>query len=118
MSIQTEFKNLWNSYCIEMAATLGDSEETINTKEFKDIVINDLEDKGFSKQESELLVAENSGTQETLYKIIAYLLRLYNDFNTKDELVELIKEHYDTNIDNYTDKDLDNIVKARVKIDF
>lgn len=122
--IQKEFKNLWNSYVNDYMMIVfeenrdlfNDIEDVIESEELKASITEDLEDKGFSKEEIEELCENNGGSIDTLYKIIAYIISLYNDYSSKDELIELLEEHPDTDIDNYTDEDLNKILIAYDKL--
>ena len=125
MGLNTEFANLWDEYVEDLICNIGGEldeegfDDLVYSDELKDAIENDLEDKGFSKEESQLLSCENGYShKETLYKILAYLLLLYDNFNNKQELIKIIESHYITNIDNYTDEDLDKIVLFRNKIDY
>lgn len=116
--------NYLRSISIEPKCKIDDIDliDFIDNKAFLDAVRTDLEDKGFTSTETDEIINKTvDGTytfeESVCYKWLAYLYVLYNDYDTTEELIEIIKESDFSNIEDYIDEDFEEIVKARNTID-
>ena len=122
--LNKEFKKLWTDYIEDYIIVLDeqgnydDPRDIIGSNELIETITSDLEDKGFTKEDCNAIVNNFDGLDhQIIYKLIAYLLWLFDEYTSIEELKAVINEHYDTDIDNYTDEDLEEIIKARNKLD-
>lgn len=81
-------------------------------------VYRDLIDKGFSKNEiSDIQYSFNRC--KAIYKALAYFILRYNDnWNTIEQLKEVIKDQGIMDITKFTDDDLNRILRCRKDVDF
>ena len=116
--------NYLSSIDIEPKCKIDDIDliDFIDNKAFLDAVRTDLEDKGFTNTETDEIINKTvDGTytfeESVCYKWLAYLYVLYNDYDTTEELIEIIKDSDLSDIEDYIDEDFEEIVKARNNID-
>lgn len=93
-----------------------DGRDWLKDKTFIELISNDLDDKGFSKSEIDEILFRELSTN-TAYKIVAYCLSLYDDYKTIDELKDIIQDYYSITTDEFTDEDLELIIKCAQKLD-
>lgn len=105
-----EFKKLFEAYKKEIP---------VSAEELNMAIEDDLEDKGFSKEEINEIISNDKISNTTMYKAIAYFLLLFDiEWNTIKELKDTIKEQEIMDIENITDEDLKGILKYRDDVDF
>jgi len=85
-------------------------------EKIEELIAEDLEDKDFSDSEIEEIVYSKNPDSKTAYKFVAYMLLLYNDYETIDELRYLCEEK--GLLDDLTDEDLENILMQRNEVDY
>ena len=99
-----DFKAYWNIYVDDYANIQDDT-----NKDVKDMIIEDLEDKGFSKEEiDELVKFEESDCNinslpslDTWTKFSCYAISLVNDFSSYDKMCDIIDEDLDKKLNRY-----------------
>lgn len=79
--------------------------------ELESIVKEDLNDKGFTKEEIEEILEQNL-TKETAYKFMAYFISLYDEAYTVEEVKSVIDNHPDLDIEEFDEVDFEEIDKA------
>lgn len=94
--------------------------ENGNPNDFTEIEENikkELSKKNFYKYEIDSII-EGLPTKEVGYKFMAYYLCRVENWVTRDELVKIIENHPKLDIDDFEDKDLDNIFAQRENIKY
>lgn len=100
----------------DIIADLDMSEDEIYySNELKDTIEEELTKKGFSKEEAQE-VSIKSLSNETAYKFLSYAYQLYNDYHTVDELKKIITDFSESNIEDFTDEDINQIYKYSLKL--
>lgn len=79
--------------------------------ELESIVKEDLDDKGFTKEEIEGILEQNL-TKAIAYKFMAYFISLYDEAYTAEEVKSVINEHPDLDIEEFDEVDFEEINKA------
>lgn len=80
------------------------------------LIMEDLVDKDFSNDEANEIINQDL-SKDTSYKFMAYYIYLINPYNTMNEMINLIKESYDVNIEEFDEDDLNNIFKYKNSFD-
>lgn len=85
-------------------AEFGETTENV----LEEIAEADLVDKGFTDEEIDQIICRQLN-KETAYKFMAYFILLYTDFNSSNELMNVIEEHPDLSLDEFNEEDIDSI---------
>ena len=86
-----------------------DGRDWLKDKTLLRVISEDLYDKGFVKSEINEIISMNI-SNETSYRLVAYLISLFDEFTTIDELKKVIDEHPDLDLDDFIDTDLDKLI--------
>ena len=101
------FDYKWMNYVSEYEYRYAEEGDDEGCPPVEDMIKNDLEDKGFSKEEIQSLMGDNPDTI-TAYKFLAYAFSLDGYFDTIEGLEKLVKEK--GFYEQLTDDDLMNIL--------
>lgn len=106
-----------NTYVEQKGLNPDNADDYIEDKEYLDMLENDLEDKGFSKEEAQSIVIR-SLDKETAYKFMTYVILLCNSFENIDEMKKVIVDDLYWSLDDFTEDELNKIYKYSEQIDF
>lgn len=112
-------------YADEQDLDMDDAEEYIFDEEYHEMIELDLLDKDFSSDEVKEIISSidyeintDNISKETAYKFMAYYIRLIDYFDTIEELEEVMENGLEWSIDDFTEEELDGIVKYNEFIEY
>ena len=114
-------------YADEHNLDVYDLEEYIFDEEYHEMIELDLVDKGFSSDEVKEIIGSidyeintDRISKETAYKFIAYYICLHNygNFDTIEELEMIMENGLEWSADDFTEEELDGIVKYKEFVEY
>lgn len=125
MGIIDEFRKNLADYKNDMLnvlideGTISESEanDYVDSRELNEMIFEDLTDKNFNYHEVNEIIMQQ-GSNDTMYKFLAYFIATESEYNSVDELKYIIETSSYHDITNYTLEDFNNIFEAYKKIDF
>ena len=125
MGIIDEFRKNLADYKNDMLnvlideGTISESEanDYVDSRELNEMIFEDLTDKNFNYHEVNEIIMQQ-GSNDTMYKFLAYFIATESEYNSVDELKYIIETSSYHDITNYTLEDFNKIFEAYKKIDF
>ncbi len=93
-------------------------DDICNDKEFLDQIQNDLEDKGFTAEEAAAMANNTFSTEDVKYRALAYCYLMYDDFDSIEKLKDIIENDSYSDLNEFTDEELNKILEASERVDF
>jgi hypothetical protein len=121
--LQENLRHEVNYYLECMANSyIGDTgkcfDDVIFDADFIEQLEQDLEDKGFTENEATEVYCGTYSKDITKYKILAYCYKLYDGFETVEELKQIIRESDESRIEDFTEEEIQQIFEASKLVDY
>lgn len=113
-----DYKNdMLNVLIDEGTISKSEADDYVDSRELNEMIFEDLTDKNFNYHEVNEIIMQQ-GSNDTMYKFLAYFIATESEYNSVDELKYIIETSSYHDITNYTLEDFNKIFEAYKKIDF